>query len=74
MNQTLAVCKDFEEYRKTYVPKIEEDDEHKEKIDDEYFALNFFSPNPTKIKEKGHTMTKNHDSQNLRNMDVGLSG
>ena len=71
LNKSLSVCKNFDEYKKTYVPKDEEDDG---KINDEYFGLDFFSPNPTRIREKGHTITKSHDHQNLRSLNVNVNG
>lgn len=35
--------------------------------------FDFFSPNPTKIVEKGHIISKNHDNQNLRELGVNIN-
>ena len=36
--------------------------------------LNLFTPNPTRIIEKGHTLAKNHDIQDLRELGVNVNG
>ncbi len=73
LNHTLSLCRGFEEYQKSYVP-LEDEDEESDKINDPFFGFDFFSPNPTRIKEKGHIIAKNHDSQNLRALNVGVNG
>lgn len=73
LNRSLSLCRGFEEYQKTYVPRNYEEDDP-EKIDDPFFGFDFFSPNPTRIREKGHVIAKNHDSQNLRALNVGVNG
>jgi len=38
-------------------------------MDDPFTLVEFFTPNPTRITEKGHILTKTHDSQDLRKLD-----
>jgi len=57
---------------KTYTPKDPEEDDSR-KLDDPFFRFEFFSPSPTRIKEKGHIIAKNHDSQNLRALNANFN-
>jgi hypothetical protein len=71
LNNSLGMCRGYDEYIKQD-HSYNSDEEDSQKITDVFLRLNLFSPNPTRIVEKGHTLSKNHDVQNLRELGVNV--
>ena len=72
MNRTLGICHAFDKDKALQEQKndllLAQDDRQ-----DHFYRFDLMVPNPSRIREKGHLLSKTHDVHNLREANYKLT-